>query len=69
MDSYSPKCLTPEELIIQMTVGEVQELLGALGMDDSADSAFQLKHLVDSTNCLETAIELLEPKCRSRRVA
>ena len=69
MDSYSPKCLTPEELIIQMTLGEVQELLDALGMNGSADSALQLKQLVDSTNCLETAIELLGPKCRSHRAA
>ena len=55
MDTFPSKCLTPEQLIKEMGVSEVQELLEALGMDDSAGTASQLQRLVRTTNCLEAA--------------
>ena len=65
MDSYAPKCLSPEELIIQMTSQEVQELLEALALPAGTEAADRLKGLVTSTSCLETAIQLMLPERRN----
>ena len=69
MDMHGPKCLTPEQLIKEMSVAEVQELLQALAMDASKQSASQLKQLVTSTNCLEAAIEALNRDKTRRKAA
>ena len=61
--------LTPEQLVLQMSVAEVQELLAALAMDHALVTAERLKYLVEATSCLESAIEILNQEAPARRAA
>ena len=69
MDTYTSKCLTPEQLIKEMSITEVQELLEALAMTASDQTARRLQNLVRTTNCLEAAIETLTGNVAGRRAA
>jgi hypothetical protein len=55
----SPVRLTPEEVICQMSVVDLQELLGDLKMDASITTAIKLKRLVQQTGQFEQAMQIL----------
>ena len=50
---------TPEELIAQMSIDELQELLEELGFDTTGEQAAGIKDLIARLGSLEAAIDTL----------
>lgn len=57
LNSESPA--TPEQVVLTMTLGEVQELLAELSMSSDVISAQRLKRLVRELGQFELAIEAI----------
>lgn len=69
-DSLSPEDqMTPEELIVQMSVDELQELLGEMGFDATAEVAEWIQQLVKQLGSLEAAIDVLDEAGTQSRAA
>ena len=60
---------TPEQVVGAMSVVEIQELLGDLGMVSDVVSSQRFKHLVGELGCFELAIEALGGAATMRRAA
>jgi hypothetical protein len=65
----SERPLTPEEVIGEMSVAEVQELLSDLRLDSSQPAAIQLKQMVRALGDFETAIEAFSQPPATRKAA
>ncbi|MFK8113119.1 MAG: hypothetical protein AB8B91_13005 [Rubripirellula sp.] len=51
--------LTPEEVVCQMSILELQELLGDLKMDSCGTAALRLQRLVQELGDFEQAVAIL----------
>ncbi len=61
--------MTPEELILNMSTDELQELLDDMGLTASQEMAQCIQSLVRETESLEAAIEALAEASPVRRAA
>jgi hypothetical protein len=57
--AMSERRLTPEEVIIEMSYDELQELLEDLSMESTLAAAVQMKRLVRQCGQFEDAVEAL----------
>ena len=60
---------TPEEVICQMSIAELQELLSDLSMDASTTSARTLQRLVRELQDFEAAIETIAGPATMKKAA
>ena len=69
-ESLSPEDqLTPEELIIQMSPDELQELLGEMGLEATTETADSIQQLVKQLGSFEAAIGALDDSAPLTRAA
>ena len=55
----SQRAPTPEEVVLAMSAGELQELLAALSMESTVTAAMRLRRLVLDLGSFESAIETM----------
>ncbi|MDG2223426.1 MAG: hypothetical protein P8L85_18735 [Rubripirellula sp.] len=65
----NPRPLTPEEVIQEMALAELQELLRALSLDASVTNACRLQNLAAELDSFESAIERIAGPPSMRKAA
>ena len=59
---------TPEQIVLSMTIAELQEFLGALSLESSRASAERLRRLVCEAGSLDEALTVISAQSSPQRL-